>query len=232
MSSVIPKEQLTAFQRWELASFDAPPPPTPEEVVAKLELGNKEVRQAAYVAGLEEGRTAGFEQGRADGYEQGQTAGFEAGHAQGLAEGRALAAQENAQLLLMAQSFSSEINQISERLPVEVLELALDLSKAMLKNALNVRPELVIPIISDAIRHLPTVQQPARLFLNPDDSQLAKMMMGDELNQAGWCVVEDNQMARGGCRVETATNQIDASATTRWQRISAALNQESDWLAP
>ncbi|MGH8429807.1 MAG: FliH/SctL family protein, partial [Solimonas sp.] len=51
-------------------------------------------------------------------------------------------------------------------------------------------------------------------------------------SQSGWCVVEDAQMERGGCRVETATNQIDASVATRWQRIAAALGKESDWLAP
>jgi len=30
--------------------------------------------------------------------------------------------------------------------------------------------------------------------------------------------------------VETVTNQIDATTTTRWQRIAAALGKESDWL--
>jgi flagellar assembly protein FliH len=231
MSNVIPKEQLSAYQRWELASFDAPPPPTAEEVIARLEKGNQEARLSAYTAGQEEGRAAGFEQGRAEGFEQGQTTGQEQGYAQGLADGRAQAAEEKAQLLQIAQLFSNEITHASERVASDVLELALDLSKAMLKSALNVRPELVIPVVSDAIRHLPTVQRPARLILHPSDAQLTKAMMADELDQAGWCVIEDPQMEPGGCRVETATNQIDASITTRWQRIAAALGKDSDWLA-
>jgi hypothetical protein len=37
-------------------------------------------------------------------------------------------------------------------------------------------------------------------------------------------------MDRGGCRVETASNQIDATTSTRWQRIAASLGKDSDWL--
>jgi flagellar assembly protein FliH len=79
---------------------------------------------------------------------------------------------------------------------------------------------------------LPSLQQPALLFLHPADVLLVNTLMGDQLSKAGWRVVEDGQMARGGCRVETASNQIDASAPSRWQRIAAALGKTSDWLAP
>jgi flagellar assembly protein FliH len=235
LSSVIPKEQLTAYQRWELASFDAVAPrvekKTAEEIAAEeaarfaeqQRQANEEARLAAYAAGLEEGRAAGFEQGR--------SAGIEQGRAEGLAEGRAQAAEERALLQQIAQSFGAEVAQASERIAPEVLNLALDLSKAMLKNALAIRPELVVPVVGDAIRYLPSLQQPALLFLHPADVQLVNDHMSDELSKAGWRIVEDEQMERGGCRVETATNQIDATTSSRWQRIAAALGKESDWLA-
>lgn len=232
MSNMIPKEQLTAYQRWELASFDAPPPPTPAELAEQLEKGNRETRLAAYATGMEEGRAAGMEQGRTEGFAQGHATGLEQGHAQGLAEGRAQAAEEKARLQQLAELFSTEVTHASERVASEVLDLALDLSKAMLKSALNAKPELVIPIISDAIHLLPSVQKPARLFLHPADAQLTRTMMGNELSQSGWHIIEDAHMERGGCRIETGSNQIDASITTRWQRIAAALGKDSDWLAP
>lgn len=230
MSNFIPKEQLSAYQRWELASFDSPPPPTQEELAAQREQGINEARVRAYAVGVEEGRAAGYEQGHAQGMEEGHAAGLTKGHAQGLEEGRLQAKEEAAQLQRIAIAFQSEVTQASERVAVDVLDLALDLSKAMLKNALKVRPELLIPVIGDAIRYLPTVQQPALLFLQSDDALLVKQIMGDELDQSGWRVVEDPHMQRGGCRVETASNQIDASAATRWKRIAAALGKELDWL--
>ena len=59
-----------------------------------------------------------------------------------------------------------------------MLDLALDLAKAMLKTALAVRPELVLPIVAEAIHYLPALQQPALLFLHPDDALLVKNAHG------------------------------------------------------
>jgi flagellar assembly protein FliH len=235
MSAFIPKEQQTAYQRWELASFEQDAPRRPARPVAESAADGasrlaaqhrqaaEEAQRAAYAAGFEEGRAAGFAQG--------QDAGFEQGRAEGLASARAQAEQERAQLQQIAHAFGAEVAQASERIAGDVLHLALDLAHAMLKNALAVRPEVVIPVVVEAIRYLPTVQQPARLTLHPEDALIVHAQMGPELEKAGWRVTEDAGIARGGCRVETATNQIDATAPTRWQRISAALGKESEWLA-
>jgi flagellar assembly protein FliH len=232
LSNFIPKEQLTAYQRWELTSFGDDRPSTVERTMQseaekraeRERRAAEEARQAAHAAALEEGRKAGFEQGR--------KAGFEQGRAEGLADARAQLEREAAQLHKLAESFGAEVAQASERIAGDVIDLALDLSKAMLKNALAIRPELVVPVVADAIRHLPTVQQPALLMLHPDDARLVGDHLSRELAQDGWRIVDDAQIERGGCRVETASNLIDASAPTRWQRIAASLGKDGDWLAP
>ena len=217
MSNMIPKEQQSAYQRWELNSFNEervslkvppPEPAAPRVTPEQLTAIRNEARQKGFEIGLEEGRAAGLEQGRAE------------------------AAQEAQRLAQIADTFGGEVAKADEAIAQDILDLALDLGKAMLKTALNIRPELVIPIVSEAIRYLPSLHQPALLFLNPDDAELVKTMMHDELTKAGWRVVEDQQIARGGCRIETASNQIDASTPSRWHRITEALNRDSDWLAP
>ena len=55
--------------------------------------------------------------------------------------------------------------------------------------------------------------------------------MGDELARAGWRLLDEAAMERGGCRIETATNQIDAATSSRWQRIAASLGKDEQWLA-
>jgi flagellar assembly protein FliH len=46
-------------------------------------------------------------------------------------------------------------------------------------------------------------------------------------------VVEDGQIARGGCKIDTASNQIDATAASRWHRLTSALgNNNVEWLGP
>lgn len=214
-SSTLPKEQQSAFQRWEMNSFGDNRPSTKAaaaaaaapkvniEEIAKL---REETRAKAYAEGLAEGRAAGLAQGRAEG------------------------AKEMQYLQQVANKLGDEVARADELIAKDVLDLALDLSRAMLKSALTVRPELVIPIVSEAIRYLPSLQQPALLFLHPADAAIVKTQMNDELTKAGWRLVEDAQLQRGGCRIETASNQIDAAIGTRWQRLTEALGQNSDWL--
>lgn len=233
MSNVIPKEKQSAYQRWEMESFGeqealatndaaverarasaAAERERLAEIARKLDEDREEARAEGYAAGLSEGRKAGIEDGR--------TAG--------IAEGRLQAEQERQLLRQIAETFGTEVARANELIAADMLDLSLDLAKAMLKTALKIRPELVIPVVREAIHYLPTLQQPALLHLHPEDAVLIAEHLGDEISTAGWRVVEDPHMDRGGCRVETASNQVDATAPVRWQRIAAALGKESDWL--
>jgi flagellar assembly protein FliH len=225
MSSVIPKEQQTAYQRWELASFGddrpshQPPPPSPkplapeppsEEAIARLN------EQLALLR--EDARTQGYDDGIA------------AGRAAGLIEGREQADDELLRLRRLADTFGNEISRANAVIADDLLNLALNIAKAMLKTAFLVKPELVLPIVGEAIRYLPSLQQPALLFLHPDDIPLVQDRMSDELTKAGWRIAEDTALERGGCRIETASNQIDATTTSRWERIAASVGKDTSWM--
>jgi len=210
MSSVLSSVDQGAFQPWEMTSFDTHLHPA------------KNAGQTAVVLPTIEQITAIQEQARQEGYH--------AGHAEGLAAGREEAAREAARLRDLASTFSVEVGKADETISQQVLDLSLDLARALLKSALAIRPELVIPIVKEAVRYLPALHQPALLFLNPDDAVLVKDRIGDELTKMGWLLADDVQLEPGSCRVETASNQIDASLPTRWQRLTAALSKNSDWL--
>jgi flagellar assembly protein FliH len=57
-----------------------------------------------------------------------------------------------------------------------------------------------------------------------------KLNLAEELAEGGWQLIEDSSIERGGCMVETPSNQIDATNGMRWKRISDALGQPSEWL--
>lgn len=220
-STVIPKEQLSAYQRWEMASFDdkqitsaetieVPPAPvelpvlpTAEEIATILE----NARLEGYAMGLEEGRQTG------------------------LAETDIAMKEALLPLQKLAENFNQALTSADEEIAQDTLDLALDLAKAMLRNALSVQPELILPIVKEAIHYLPSLKQPATLSLHPADASIVIEKIGEELTNSGWRVINDVQIERGGCRVETASNQIDATAPTRWQRITESLGKKSDWLA-
>ena len=215
MSSVLSSVDQAGFQPWEMTSFDVHPH-------AATRSG-----QTAVVLPTIEQITAIQEQARQEGYH----AGHAEGRAAGLAEGREEAAREAARLHGLAETFAVEVGKADEIISQQVLDLSIDLAHALLKSALAIRPELVIPIVREAVRYVPALQQPALLFLNPDDALLVRDRIGDELTKMGLQLADDTQLDRGGCRVETASNQIDASLPTRWQRLTAALSKQSDWLA-
>ncbi|MBS1186273.1 MAG: flagellar assembly protein FliH [Burkholderiaceae bacterium] len=238
MSSALPKEKQTAYQRWEMASFDAPPPPPlpslqQQQESEKAEASARVKEQLASVLeqAHNEGFSSGQEEGRASGFAEGLEKGHAEGFAEGIKEGRELAAKEAQTLQDLAVGFRDEIAHANELVAKDLLDLALDIAKAMLKSALEVRPEIVLPVITEAVRYLPVVQQPALLLLNPEDASIIRQYLGEELSKAGWRISEDAHIERGGCRVDTASNQIDATSSVRWQRINSALGANNDWLA-
>ncbi len=211
-----PKEQQTAYQRWEMNSFGDERP----SVVAKRPPPVELPTEATVAAIKEEARLQGYEAGHA------------AGYADALAAGKVEQARELAHLQAVAERFGAALSQADEFIANDVLELALHLAKGMLKNALEVKPELLLPVVREAIDYLPALHQPAMLLLNPQDAQLVREAIGEELDKGGWRVVEDAGIQRGGCKVDTATNQIDAQAASRWARLTNALGKNIDWLGP
>nr|WP_293780501.1 flagellar assembly protein FliH [uncultured Oxalicibacterium sp.] len=226
MSNLIPKEKQSAYQRWEMESFGDDRPSARQSTAAE----QPDLQQLALQKQIDMARAQAHAEGLAAGLQEGRDAGRQEGYAAGLAEGRAAAEEERQQLLAIAETFGTEVAQANELIAADMLSLSLDVAKAMLKTALQVKPELVVPIVRESIHYLPTLQQPALLHLHPEDAALVSAHMNDELTVAGWRIVEDIHQERGGCRIETATNQVDASTSTRWQRIAAALGKESDWL--
>ena len=208
MSSVIiPKEQLTAFERWELASFDPHP------------LGKHQNSALTTVAELENIRQQAHDEGHAQGYD--------AGYAAGIQQART----EAAQIHTLLQNLQDALNLMDEQLAQSLLDLSLEVARKMTGEILQAKPEIILKIIGEAISDLPHFNQNAHLFLHPDDAELVRGQMGEQLSHAGWKMFTDAQIKRGGCRVETAHTQVDATTEARWKRIVESIGQDKSWLA-
>nr|WP_198980476.1 flagellar assembly protein FliH [Herbaspirillum sp. ASV7] len=230
-AKIIPKEEMTPYQRWELASFNDEPEPEPEPLPVEEEYLEEPPPVPQLTAEqLDAIREAARQEGFAEGREHGLQAGRSEGYMAGLQQGQKEINEVIQHFRQIAVNFSTEVSQCSESMAPELLDLALDLAKSMLKTALNVRPELVLPTVTAAIQTLPVLQLPAVLTLHPEDAALVREHLGEDLGKQGWKIEDDSHMERGGCRVETRTNQIDASTQTRWKRLGESLSQQLDWL--
>ena len=154
---------------------------------------------------------------------QARDEGFQAGYAEGLQK----ALQDNRRFAELVTVFEQ---QMDEQVAHELLGLSLDIARQVLYQALKVNPELMLGVVREAIGTLPHVNQGAHLVLHPDDAALVRERMGEQLTHSGWKIFEDARVERGGARIETANSQIDASLETRWNRVVAALWQDTTWL--
>jgi flagellar assembly protein FliH len=215
--SEMPKEQQTAYERWEMSSFA-----DGGQTMANTRAKKKED------AVVSEKIAQIFETVRKEGYTKGMQEGF----AVGMAKAREFAEEDKQRFVTLMGSFREALEKSDEKIADDLLSLALDIAKSMLKQKLNVDAAVVLPVVRDAIHYLPHVQQPARILVNHDDAQLLREYLAEELSTQKWLVQEDNNIERGGCLVETGANQIDATNEVRWKRLSDSLAQTNDWLLP
>ena len=154
--------------------------------------------------------------------EEGFRAGFEAGGAQAQAQ-----AAQLAQLLIAARSGFAE----SEQLIAEnLLDLALDVARQIVRADLKVRREHLLLVIREAMDCLPQSTPNPKLFLHPNDVDLVKAHIGDEISLGAWRVIEDHRIEPGGCRIISPNCEIDATMATRWKRALAGLGRDSSWV--
>jgi flagellar assembly protein FliH len=214
----IPKEQLSAYQRWELSAFDGPdgpedPPPAEDVPVVTLPTAEEieRIHQQAHQEGFASGHQEGF--------------------SRGYGEGREKAVAEAQRLVQLVTVLDESLQGMDQQLSQDMLTLALDIAKQMLRQALAVRPELVLSVVREAMASLPQAGQHPHLILHPEDALLVRELMEDELAHFHWRIIEDARVERGGCRIETANSEIDATLESRWQRVISALGRDGSWLA-
>ncbi len=207
------KSKLTAWERWELASFDGSAtradepvvlPPTAEEI--------EQIRQQAEQKGHAAGYSAGHAEGRQAGYAEGQ--------AKALSEGERMAA--------MVSQLDEALVGFDQQVAEDLLALALEIAHQVVRQALTVKPELILEVIREALAQMPHPH--AVIHLHPEDASLARLYLGDQISHAGHRIHEDSRLQRGDCLVEAAGSQLDASLAMRWKRISESLGARSEWL--
>jgi flagellar assembly protein FliH len=155
-------------------------------------------------------------------YRQGYDAGF--------AKGAARAAAEAARIAALTDSVQQEVAGLEHRIAEDLVRLALTLARSLVRESLKVHPELIEAVVRESVRDVPPFSQATRLRLHPEDAAVLGAHLSQEL-AADWMVVEDAGITRGGCRVETSACEIDASLEARWQKLTAALAQDHEWIA-
>lgn len=215
--AVIPKEQLAAFQRWQVGSFDQAKTPGTAAKTPQPKAGGEPV------SGVNLPTAEGIERIHNQAQEDGYRTGFDAGREAGYAEGMKAARQQAEQLAALAENFRRAVADLDQNVAESILELSLGVARQVVQNSLAAQPEAVIAVIREALTALPLHHGNITLHLNPKDAELLRTQLGNQLSQSGWHLFEDPAIQAGGCIVRAGASEVDATVATRWARIIESL---------
>ncbi len=233
MSKIIPKEKLSAYQRWELTALDEivaeEPIRTPVELKADTPPGSAPAGEGVSEEMVSLPTAEAIERLHQQAYEEGFAAGVRDGKAAGIEEGRRLSAQEADVLRQLLSALDRSLQQLNQEIGQAMLALTLDIAKQILRETLKAKPEVVSAVVREAINSLPQHARHPQLILNPEDVALVKECLADDLSHLPWRIIDDARIARGGCRIELESGEIDATIDSRWRRLAAALGRNDNW---
>jgi flagellar assembly protein FliH len=150
------------------------------------------------------------------------------GHETGLREGAEQARDEALRIGALADGLDEALQRLDQDVAEELVGLAIEIARRLVRHALAENPEAVIETVRAALNQLPQAQ--ARIHLHPDDLALVRAYLADQPEGAHHALIEDDSVSRGGCRVQTAGSEIDATLETRWRRVLDTLGRrDASW---
>jgi len=189
----IPKEQVGEAATWEFASLTG-------DVVSR-----------GGTAQLTERERRVFERGRTQGHNEGQAAE------------RRVKAEDASKVATLINALREHFGELEATGGDAVLDLAIMIARQVVRREIAINRDALLPVAREAVSMIIDQHAHPRVFLNPEDfANLRADFEADGLFK-GCRFIADARIARGGCRVETAQGDVDATLATRWERVLASL---------
>lgn len=230
----IPKEQMTAWERWELPLLDERGNPVVEEEEVKplTAADLEEIRQAAYEDGFQEGRQAGYTEGSDLGRTEGHKEGYSAGEAEGRRHGEQKAAEQTRQdvasrlerLEHLMGELLLPIERHEEELESVLVNLTTVLARAVVFRELSMDSSQVRQVVRRALSSLPSTADNLRVYIHPDDIEPVREVV--ERLDIPAVLIEDDALMPGGCKVESRHSLVDYTVEKRFQRAVQGMLEE------
>lgn len=235
---VIPREELSEFQRWQFNSLLDTPAAVAEAIILPSDIEASDAGAVAPAATLEEPFPSEVVEAEpdvvpepampyptAEEIEAIQQQAHDEGFQAGLEAGRLAAEAEVLQLQSLITSVTDNLQAAETQLAESVLDLGLLVARQMICDELQSQPRQLLAPIRDALAVMPTPTNPSRLYLSPDDLELLQSALHMELPDDVWRILPDANMVSGSCRIETPATQLSYSLASRWENILRVLKR-------
>ena len=217
-SRFIPDEKIENAAPWDFAAVD-----TASVLLAKKTKVRDELAEAARAEVVrQQGFADGFAQGRAHAALEAQNQINEFIKNQGEDAARVFAR--------LFEAAEAQLGDAQQDIARGVLELACELSRQILRQELSINPNVLQPVIREALGLLIGDSKGATVRLHPLDVEVLHEVLMAEFSALSLNFLADPSVARGGCLVESAGTVVDGTLEKRWMRAIANLGLELPWV--
>jgi len=155
--------------------------------------------------------------------------GYEEGYRTGLADAKAQlipAAEALAEALEGTSTVAQELADASE---TRAVELAVMIAEKIVATSLEIRPELILDVVSGALRRVSTPER-VTLEVSPDDLELVRGSIEQFADRLAGVerleVLGERRIPRGGCVLRTAEGEIDGQVSEQLARAAELLRDD------
>lgn len=129
-----------------------------------------------------------------------------------------------------AEDVLTEAHRVSreyiERQKSEIIDLALSIAQKVIGYRVNTDDSIIIKTVNDSINSA-VVKEQVIIRVNPMDYAILDCRM-DELSKAAGenailSIIRDNEIKRGGCKIDTGMSIVDATIDAQLEKIKEAL---------
>ena len=164
-------------------------------------------------------------QARATGYQEGYRDGMVALES----FKSSFASQTTAQLGQLLSAFDEQLQALESRMAESVARSAVLLARQVLRQELAMRPEAVAALATEAVQAVQAGVRHVTVYVHPEDLPLVEQGAAEVLQMRGARLVAEPSMSRGGVRIQSEADAIDASIETRWQQAASLLGRPMPW---
>lgn len=229
-SEIISASTSSAFERWDLPSFDTEQSaidtedessePENDEVEVEVEEVELEEVQPLTIEEVEAVRQDAYNEG----FSAGEKDGFHSGQLKAQKEIEAAMAPRLQALEKIMQQLFEPIAQQDQALEHCMLELVQLISQQVIQRELQLDSTQIGQVLREALKLLADENEQVKIYLHPQDFEQIKAMR--ERHEERWRIIEDEELSPGGCRVEAAQTRIDATIETRIKTLTQQLLEQ------
>lgn len=169
-----------------------------------------------------EGREHGYQEGFQQGFAEGEKKGLQQGEQKAYAETKAALEEQTCRFQQIADALLEPLATQGAKLENVILDMAVNIARHLLNRELIEDPSALFHLVERAVNALPAGAKNIRVYLNPDDVELAHEAFAN--SGCNWTFYPDSKMGRGGCRVETDQSLVDYSVERRLQQMLDQVN--------